>query len=291
MKRKINISLFLLALLILALSCTKELEVDIPNNDPKLVVHCFISPQQDTLKAYVSKSRPVGEYGSTENLNWWHRADIVENAVVVISNSVGESKTAQFVTEDTEYSIDKYYQIITDGFSIQEGETYKLSVSAPGFQSVWASVAVPLAYDVNMKFKGIKHIDNEFNNVFLYSFDFTDLAGAENFYSASAYSVVDGWEGNQYMYNTAIDEYFSDANFDGKDIGIQFVSYYDIDTTHKVVVRLYHIDKHYFTYSRSVDNYDEMPFSEPTPIYSNVENGLGCFGSFTYSTYSFTIEP
>jgi hypothetical protein len=48
-------------------------------------------------------------------------------------------------------------------------------------------------------------------------------------------------------------------------------------------IRMYvmNMDEHYYKFLRSVVGAsDNNPFVEPTPIYTNVEGGLGCFGAF-----------
>jgi len=50
-------------------------------------------------------------------------------------------------------------------------------------------------------------------------------------------------------------------------------------------------DIHYYNYHRSVFNFDgENPFSEPSPVYSNIEGGLGVFAAFNGSTIEVDLE-
>lgn len=59
----------------------------------------------------------------------------------------------------------------------------------------------------------------------------------------------------------------------------------------KIVMKLYNISKEFYDYEislyKSIDA-DENPFAEPTPIYTNVKNGLGCFAG--YNTTEKVVE-
>jgi hypothetical protein len=52
-----------------------------------------------------------------------------------------------------------------------------------------------------------------------------------------------------------------------------------IPTISTLYIEFMAIDEAYYRYYRSILNYSESPFVEPTPIYSNIEGGLGVFAS------------
>jgi hypothetical protein len=50
-------------------------------------------------------------------------------------------------------------------------------------------------------------------------------------------------------------------------------------------------DENYFNYHRSVTNFqDDNPFSEPTPVYTNITGGLGVFGSYSGRIISINLK-
>jgi hypothetical protein len=57
-----------------------------------------------------------------------------------------------------------------------------------------------------------------------------------------------------------------------------------------VYVQLHVINEDYFEFLLSLEKYNETyenPFAEPVMVFSNIENGLGLFSS--YSTYTDSI--
>ncbi|MFM7729861.1 MAG: hypothetical protein ACKO6L_02365, partial [Flavobacteriales bacterium] len=59
-RRFLNILfLGLLALMGLLSSCVKEADIELPEVDSKLVLHCFITDTTDTIRARITWSKPV----------------------------------------------------------------------------------------------------------------------------------------------------------------------------------------------------------------------------------------
>jgi len=50
-----------------------------------------------------------------------------------------------------------------------------------------------------------------------------------------------------------------------------------------VKIYIYNLEKSYYLYHKSLDDYNDgaNPFSEATPVYSNITGGLGIFTSYT----------
>jgi hypothetical protein len=46
-------------------------------------------------------------------------------------------------------------------------------------------------------------------------------------------------------------------------------------------IYLFNIDEHYYSYQNSLDHYTYGdPFSEPSPLYTNIKGGLGIFAAY-----------
>ncbi|MBN1927309.1 MAG: DUF4249 domain-containing protein [Prolixibacteraceae bacterium] len=80
---------------------------------------------------------------------------------------------------------------------------------------------------------------------------------------------------------------FTDESINGEDCELSFFTYIDrIDTTIgefiQYEVLLQSITKDMYYYLKSIDLQEIIfPFAEPVPIYSNVESGIGIFGSYS----------
>jgi hypothetical protein len=57
-------------------------------------------------------------------------------------------------------------------------------------------------------------------------------------------------------------------------------------------VYLLNTDKSYYDYHRSLGNYDsgDDPFTEPSPVFSNVNGGLGIFAAYTVDSLIFRLK-
>jgi hypothetical protein len=87
---------------------------------------------------------------------------------------------------------------------------------------------------------------------------------------------------------------FSDVLFDGLNykVVVEFDDWIS-NRNHSYEFELSSLSKSAYFYWQTLDVYREShqdPFSEPTQIYSNIENGLGIFTSFVTSKYQYTIE-
>jgi hypothetical protein len=122
-------------------------DIDIPYND-RLVIQCFISPQDTLLEVSVTKTAPV----IGEILDGAERYPNILNANVVLSDGQ-KSVTIPYKTLQLPSSYDadgeyiftarSRYFLSAKNLPITVGKTYMLKVSAPGFDSVEGSCVIP----------------------------------------------------------------------------------------------------------------------------------------------------
>lgn len=270
-------SLILLSLL-LALSACEEMisDVDVPTSQPNLVVNSFISPSLPYTTISVFKSRPL--YSGYDNNTT--EFPVVQNATITISNT----DTSVNVPYDVEYGI---YRISKSEFPIIAGHTYSLNVTVPGGYSVNAKCTVPIelppqienfTVDSSLEYGQYKcHAD----------FRFHDIEGSQQYYCVTA-SKVSYQTGNL---NPYIDElsfnrgesYFSDKNKEGQYFTFKTDDYYIYqEEPVKLIITIAVVDKNYYNYHKGLLEYDEgNPFAEPTPIFSNINGGLGIFAAYS----------
>lgn len=293
-------------------ACETVVDVDIPDEPPRLVVNAFLQADSAVvLELSQSQSilsnaplRPVG--GAT--------AVLLEGDQLVT--------TLEEIPESGTYFSD---------FTPSVGKSYTIQVSKAGFEAVEATTLVrsPVA---------IQAIEVD-TTLLLYTYDngdsivternvtidevrltFDDPASERNYYAVMAYRYQIYWQEiydaqNRYVRTDTVrgliplylrsddsaltgagDDFlsgddvaygqtlsFSDDFFNGKTYTFQFrpdyYSYYEqSDEENEIYITLRTIDEGQYRYFRSVDlqyENDGNPFAEPVQVYSNVENGFG----------------
>jgi hypothetical protein len=119
-------------------------------------------------------------------------------------------------------------------------------------------------------------------------------------------------DANNFLLGTSYNSYgiFSDRLFNGKNYDLSFnsrngYSISGIESTDTVfwdsiqdgeyfhfIIELHHLSKDTYLYFKSIDaqqGVDHLPFVEPVQVYSNVDNGVGIFGSYSVSKYEVTF--
>ena len=111
-------------------SLVKEIDPSIlPQTDSKLVVACFISPQDTVLSAKVTETKVL--IGSTGDIK-----DDITNATVKLSNG---TKTISLVYN----AANGYYRALPSELLILPEKTYNIEVSTPDGRKVSSTTKVP----------------------------------------------------------------------------------------------------------------------------------------------------
>ena len=127
---------------------------------------------------------------------------------------------------------------------------------------------------------------SESTNEYRYNVQWMDSDLNENYYRVILY-----WLEN-IDYLARADEYVKDVLDNGEEISKNlYLSSYGPDISGEGIpyaVYLLNVDETYYRYHKtsSLISGDD-PFSEPVQVYTNVENGLGCFCSFNGSYEEF----
>lgn len=271
-------------LLIAGYSCIDDVpDIKLPPNEPKLVIFSAITPD-DSIRVNVHKSNPIFSESVDPSSEPFPP---VTNAVVSLSNESGEQVTIPYRSSDQLYSIG------SDQFSIQEGMNYYLTISAPGFKTITASTTIP---DQKAEISSIvvdTIINHDYYDYYESEIQITgevlDNFEQENYYRVQVYYYTCysyDYPNEAYPKNSR--EFFSDAGNEGQNIGFTYRFYYtDWDS---IGIYVYSMEEEYYNYYRTLLDFStENPFSEPVPVYSNIKNGLGIFGSYLIT--SKTILP
>ena len=254
---------------------------DLPSTDSKLVLACYISPQDTVISAKVTETKTILGTGGTR--------DDIKNATVKLSDG---TKTVSLI-----YSTDlQYYRALPSQMKIEVGKTYSIVVSTPDGRQVSASATVPSPVNI----KEIKldsgvavNISRNFNardvKEYYIKLIWQDVAGSVDFYRGfglaqgiftdrnnSTVSRIDGID------FTSTDDKNSDGQLLALNVTYQPSRNSTKATLQKLTVGLFHADINYFNYHESLrkQRSNNNPFAEPVLLFSNVKGGFGCFGAY-----------
>jgi hypothetical protein len=177
-------------------------DIEIPYQD-RLVVQCFLSPQDTLLEVSVSQTAPViGEVKDGAE-----RYPNILNANVVLSDGE-KSITIPYKTlklpssynADGEYifTARSRYFLSAKNLPIVVGKTYTLKVSAPNFESVESSCVIPTKVVAEKDISAVQtSITGDIGRGVTGTYPsievrFKDLVGEENFYSVGQFFYQKG---------------------------------------------------------------------------------------------------
>jgi hypothetical protein len=291
--------LFLLVVLGFLLgACEKEVEgIRLPESDAKLVVHCFISPQDEYLVASVTRSVPILGPGNPADT-------LVKDAAVTLSDGV-RSLLLAYDKDQNAY----VYQVRADregDLKIKPEILYRLQVTTPWGETATAACTVPAALKASIMLSP-DSVWAAYSNRYYYRMRiiWPDPPHQVNYYRVSGHAEVitgqtsDGRPTSTAMVPAAWEaaEWVSDEGRDGDLLvsprGNCYVNNYDSFIRCSLYASVLHTDLHYYHYHRSLRRAEQSqanPFAEPVLVYSNVTGGLGVFGAYTQTTTSMRIK-
>jgi hypothetical protein len=273
-----------LLMLLLLLGCEQIIDIDLPQQDPVLVVNASFTPDSVWIVS-VSRSQDIQRQGS---------AIPVTNAqVVILENSVA--------VDTLTHAINDYYVSAT-GRSPMAGRSYTIKVSAPGFADVTGSDIAPLPVEpYNITWRDSVSVDPFEGSLGEFSFTINDPAGAGNFYALTIYQIDTFIELNDtFTYSNTVypkiqdpvlelDGYtgavlLQDVTFNGgsRTIKVQISS--NNHDNSNMLFRFSTVTESYYRYTKTLSSYYETgfnPFAEPVRIYSNMTPGMGIFAGFS----------
>lgn len=292
---KYNIIAITIATILLT-SCEKEIIIDVPSHEPKLVINS-VTYTNDTIGVMLSKSIDILQHKYGSDLS-------VKNAEVQLQ--VGNSTPVTL----------KYNNITgmyESNIKAAPGTTYNIKAKAAGFTEASALTRSPR----EVKIQSLQRINNvrldmegTTQDELILTFD--DPAGEKNYYiiAISSLYVANGDDevvfsncintsdpSVETIYDESIDQntcidgngiFLRDDLFDGKRKELRlFIRSADLQSyeipghgTVYPTIEIKHVTEEYFRYlksSRYASVNSGNPFAEPTNVYSNIKNGYGIF--------------
>lgn len=268
---------------------------------PKLVVTCFLSPQDTTLTVKVTRSNTV----VGDSISLLQTGNNVTDATVTLSN--GDKSVMLLYNNVVRSSPDSlkqpYYSIGARLLPIIAGHTYTLTVTTPNEQQVSSTCTIPVPIQPTAI-----TLDTT-NQRYAIRTRWQDPAGQVNYYQVAGIF--------RYITSTCkacqIESYsslsfdgdnrglFADAGIDGTIIvsGRAYLTspsttnFYSQYKTASVTVNLMSVDPAYYRFQEAIIRQRRSrnnPFAEPVLIPSNINGGLGCFAGYTNSTMTLRLK-
>ncbi|WP_439881828.1 DUF4249 domain-containing protein [Pontibacter sp. MBLB2868] len=269
MKLKTLSYLFIPLLLLLA-SCDleKDIEVNLPEYEPQLVVECYLQPGKPFRLTLMESSG----YFETPQPALVSDADVYithNGRRIKLSYKPMLSKTSNLF--HTHSSTEKMQGKPGDIFGLEI--TDKKGRKVTGFTTILPAVPIDT---IEWKF-------NEKNKAYLLT-TFQDNAATKDFYR---------YVTHRDSLHTDPERAFvtSDNLTNGK--RTSFGSAYDYERGDTLLITLYHIEKQYYDFLSSTadaKNANGNPFAQPSSIKSSVQGGIGIFTNLAYDRRKVIIE-
>lgn len=281
---KFTLRVSLLVFTLLNISCVREdiIPIKLQSEKEKLVVFGFLSPG-NSIFIRVGKTQP---FGSTE----YKSGDfLVSDAVVSIRNSEGRVEELEPVAGNP-----GLFKLAQSVFPIRQGQTYHLQVESPSFETVTAHTTVPAAKALWRSVSVKKFMDESYGGIRYELHGTWDRAYEGS--SGLEYGVALIYPSNESKVLQYENEGISPMG-DGYAVK-RAAGFYGGSSLQAVLITR---DKHYAEFSRVsqlttevLEYYHRAVFADiisgfkgVIPEASNVENGLGVFGSYLTDSRTF----
>ncbi|MCX6330699.1 MAG: DUF4249 domain-containing protein [Bacteroidia bacterium] len=257
-------------------ACEKDVEnIKAPYFQQKLVITSFISPSDTISSIFVSSNSDIyNELDTLESLG---------NLSATISNGISEIDLTP---------VEGGFIFKPKDMPIEEGKTYTLKVRNDKGLSAEASCTVPYARNFSLEADTTRDLktDSYLGNYYQIRSEIylTDSPGEKNYFR---FICKERDFDSSYFYNPSIlrilgtkFELFTDQEKDGEKIFVNSIIVTDPVNSDSAFLTFYllNTDRDYYNYHKTLYEYiSGNYFGEISRVYSNVNDGLGIFASYT----------
>lgn len=281
----------------------------------RLVITCFISPQDTLLAARVSHSLPVLGTGNEAN------PDIL-NATVTLSDGIRSVVLKPSLREQPYGGAYTLYSASVRDLPIVVSKAYTLTARVPDGREVTATCTIPgpVALEEVLIDTAITSEFGDRRKSYFARLRWKDVLGQVNFYRvagnneyAQRYSTWTSpgtpprdttfWISSNWIVDRG--SLSNDQNRDGGEMISARIRLAPYSYTYhngvwastppsgKLEAYLLNVDENYYRYHDAIERQGQVrdnPFAEPVLIPSNIQGGLGCFGAYNRSTLTMHIK-
>jgi len=286
---KLNNSMIFLTgnIILLLASCTKDvINVKLPDFEKKLVLSSFISPdlKYNELTLGCTKS-DFGKLSAPEPPG---------KVSVSVSDGTNEVRIDTMLVDSNYFN-----RIRIRNMQFSDGKSYKIRVDNDEGLTAEASCTIPVRRDFHIEVDTSVLLSSNPWSGEKYStttakISLTDFPGESNYFR-----LIFSVNGIQFV-TPVEDVVISDKGRDGEKILLQSITFYPVTTnstyeTDSAFLRIYllNTNKAYYDYHKSFYTTtmgNTGPFTEPSPLYSNVSNGVGIFAAYTVDSLIFRLK-
>lgn len=263
-------ALLLLAGLLTGCNLEQNADVDLPVLPAQLVVECYL------------ENGKVPEMTVTESVPYLSAPtpSVPTDVTVTLTSPTGRVQTLRFFPGQNRSTRKFYTHRGTLPLSIQPGETWQLTATDTKGRRVTGSATMPATVPIDT----LKWMFNDRARAML-SLQFQDPPGPGNGYRFQVH--------NDSLSDDPDVEYFpEDRLLDNQRFTLGTGYEFAVDDT--LVVSLYHLDRPYYNFLRSIDDAQSAngnPFGQPAAVQSTVQGGLGVFTILNYQRRTIIIKP
>ncbi len=323
MKRSLLYIGSVLVLLVFCISCEQKIELPLDEHEGKLVVQCILEPEVPPQIFITKSRALLGfsAVNTVEFVTDAIVTITVDGQEHALAMESGFEDYSSFSDSDSYWNYEgdslRLFYYINHDLAIVHGKTYELNVSHDGAQ-IYAQTTVPDPAPIDHVRLDSTEVSYEWGQSYIDEIlvvEFTDIPDQENFYVIdtqleetvpvfeSIYDPVTGeWIGEEVV-DTVTEQrnsvkwwsLLSDRSLDGSTLSMNFYPpsqssfwQYPIPETDTISIRLRlrTVDPDLGKFYESLDDQEWTegdPSVEPVRIWSNIEGGLGIFGSLGIS--------
>jgi len=268
-------------------ACEKEvINVDTPVVQPQLVVNSFLNPDADSTLLFLSWSVPIF-HNSDMNISYEDKAK-----VYIIEN--GKEHQLSYSHHDN------YYFIPKSSMRVKEGENYKLKILCDQSKDLTAETIIPPKPVFELSYLGMDSLPIE-KSADSYKYIYSVKIKIHNpdnkgYYRILAKGLLKDESHPDELYEINLNligksNRFFYGDYEGV-LEIKDESYYMNPQSmflKKIIISVDKVDETFYLYNHALENYSDIDvFTEPTQVYSNIEDAFGVFCS--YNTKSDTLD-
>lgn len=308
-----NYKILLLLILLVPISCSKEIEINIPDKEESLVVYStlvpFTLPMPKSLSINLSSTKHIFDTTTVS----------VNDAKVFLYKNNELIDTVKYVDSLKTYPLNVFPK---------ENEAYSIKVEHENYKTIASSTIIPSVVKIiDAKVTPIAYFD-DFGGVYSeVAITFTDPVDNINYYELAISDIAFSYENSLDFYELSTNDniitsenyypslirfdvdkpntlLFSDKNINGLTHALyvyyfppQIEEEYRYINQHYITIHLRNVTEEYYKfkttmyqhlYSKEEDILYGM--GEPVNVISNIENGHGLFAGFNNDMKSLRIE-
>lgn len=261
---------FLLPVSLLLIGCSKEIELDLPAYEPKMVLEFYLENDK-SLNCLLQESIP---YTDTTVYK------LIDNALVVlIYNGIRDTL---FNTVYFDSYFEKFYNYHNDRvIQLQPNTDYEVYVKDEKGREMTGRTRLKNVVPIDTLV-----VDYDADNKAAVGMIFNDNGNTENYYRIVAFK-----DAPTVKEDGVWDITFTDILFNGDQFS--FYTGYAFNRGDTVTGRLYHLTDEHYSFAESVNDAQASngnPFGQPANIITNLTGGIGVFTTLIYDEKEIILE-